>query len=96
MIKSELLKQVKKIHLNTSEEVLKKLEVESEVLLKKIDHLKSIDVNGIEPMSRIDETPISFLREDVEGEVFPRKFILENAPETVDNYVAIKKVVSND
>lgn len=96
MNKESVKKQVAKIHLNTKEEILVQLEKESEMFLKQIQLLKSINVDGVEPMTRINNEPISFLREDVEGETFAREKILANAPEAKGNFVALKKVVGND
>lgn len=96
MNKDQLKLQASKLHLDTQQEVLEAIDKEGESLLSQINALKQIDIEGVKPMTRVDETPISFMREDIPGETFDKEKLLANAPEVKDGFIVLKKVVSND
>lgn len=96
MNKEELKKQAAKLHLDTHDEILNAIEKEGDELLAQINALKSIDISGVTPMTRVDETPVSLFREDVPGKAFEKEKLLENAPLDKAGYIVISKVVGND
>ena len=96
MNRDQLKLQASKLHLATQQDVLEAIDKEGEELLSQINALKQIDIEGVKPMTRVDETPISFMREDIPGETFAKEKLLANAPETKDGFIVLKKVVSND
>lgn len=96
MNKAELKKQAAKLHLDTHDEILNAIEKEGDQLLAQINAMKSIDVSGVKPMLRVDETPITLFREDIPGETFDKDKLLKNAPESKAGYIVLAKVVKND
>lgn len=96
MNKKDLKKLSELLLFNLDEKVIEILEQEYKTLDRKILEMHSIDVNGVEPMRRIDESEHTFLREDVEGDVLETSKLLSNSEETFGNYISISKVVKND
>lgn len=91
--------QTKTIKLIPSDEVLNMLEQEAAKLQKSIDLLKTVNVDEVRPMVRVDETPTSFLREDVANLVhstLPQEDVLANAPLREGAFIAIRKEAKND
>lgn len=54
-----------------------------------IELLNSIDTEKVVPMSWVDPTPISYLREDIPGECLSRDKLLSNSPESEDGFIVI-------
>lgn len=96
MNREKLIEQAKKLCLETSKKVLDKLEFEFETIMNEIDHLKKIDVSGVEPMARPFEQLTHYLREDVPGQTMPLDTLLKNASSKKDNMITMKKVLKND
>lgn len=91
------LKQISNsLKFEANDKVVKQIEDLYIDLEKKIEQMKSIDTDGVSPMSRIDDTPITFLREDVVGQPLPKETILNNASVTEGDFVVINKGGSND
>lgn len=86
----------KKIMIKVDDQVSKKLSEDWHILEKQIEELKAIDTTGIEPMVRIDSTPDNILREDIPGKSLSKDKVMKNAPKTLDGFIEVPKVVSND
>ena len=65
-------------------------------LEKQIELMKLIDTKNVEPMTRVDNNPINFLREDIVGEHLAKDLILKNASSSDKDFVVINKGDSND
>lgn len=76
--------------------VIRQIKELYEELELKINLLKKIDTKNVEPMTRIDNTPITFLREDIVGEHLSKTIILSNAPSSDENFVIINNGGSDD
>ncbi|UUD37006.1 glutamyl-tRNA(gln)amidotransferase subunit C [Mycoplasmopsis californica] len=58
------------------------------------DLIKSMNVENVEPMFLVDESPILLMREDVETDNYlSKETILKNANRKNKDYVVVKKVV---
>ena len=66
---------------------------EYEYHAKRINSMKNINTENIEPMVRIDDSETIFLREDIVGKTLDKKIILKNAPIEKNGFIALKKVV---
>ncbi len=65
---------------------------ELSTIIDLMDQLATVDVEGVEPMFSV--TPMAaHWREDVVNDGGRREDILANAPETVDGFFAVPKVV---
>ena len=51
--------------------------------------LKSIDTTGVEPMVRINDEPITFLREDTPTQALNKKELLNNSSEHDEDFIII-------
>lgn len=97
MDKEKVRQVAKSIMFDIDDKVLDSLTEFFEEHLKAIDDLKSIDTEGVLPMTRIDNTPISFLREDTPEKALDKEKLLSNAGETFKGYVVVpKKEAQND
>lgn len=96
MNKKILLEQIKKIHLNPSEEIISKIVKDAEKFEKAINDLKSIDTKDVKPLYRVDETLTTFLREDKAKNTLEKDSYLSQAPKTKAGYVLIDKVVGDE
>ncbi len=91
--KDHLIKLSKSLKFDLKDEVKKEILNLYEDLNKKIINMQKINTDFVEPMVRIDDESISFLRDDIPGETLNKKIILNNAPNTEDGYIVIKKEV---
>lgn len=97
MNKEKVREVAKSIMFDIDDTVLESLTQFFEEHLKDLENLKSIDTESVEPMTRIDNSPISFLRDDVETESLAKEKLLANAKSTQHGYVCIpKKEANND
>lgn len=96
MLQNKFEKMANKIYINASEDVIVSLSKEYEFIQNNIEQLKKIDVEGIEPMSRISK-PISFeeLREDeIDNKIYLDKdILLNNSKDKNENFVLMKRII---
>ncbi len=67
--------------------------IEFEVFNDQVMGFQAIDTTGVEPMVYPFDNPTSFLREDEDVSELSLEAVLVNAPEKVDNYFVVPKVV---
>ena len=96
MNKDEMMKVAESINLVPTDDVIKSLENLFDGLNKDIENMRNIDTSNVKAMNFVDESPISFLREDVVGNHLDKKKILENAHYKDEDFVIIPKGGSND
>ncbi len=89
----ELVKIANTLQLEPTNEVLSGLEKDAVKIEENLKCLKSINVDNVEPMFRVDDTPISFLREDRPGETLTKEQVIKNAKTKTGDFITIKKVV---
>ena len=78
--------------LDLSEEELSTFEGQLTPILKHIDTLSALDVEGIEPTAH--PTPVfDVLREDTNRAGLGPEALLQNAPESAQNQIRVSKVV---
>jgi aspartyl-tRNA(Asn)/glutamyl-tRNA(Gln) amidotransferase subunit C len=78
----------------TSEE-LKKLSTDLKKILSYVEQLQQIDTSKITPLSHVLEDITPFTRDDVEGELLPRKDFLDNAPDQIGGLVRFPPVLKS-
>lgn len=96
MNKDEMIKIAESINLVPTDDVIKSLGKLFDGLNEDIDNMRNIDTSNVKAMHFVDESPISFLREDVVGKHLDKKKILENAHYKDDDFVIIPKGGAND
>lgn len=96
MDKNKLKEVSNSLKFEANDEVVKQIEGIYSELEQKIKLLKNINTDNVQPMTRVDNTPISFLREDTVGEPLKKELILQNAPKSDKDFVVIGEEVSND
>lgn len=67
--------------------------IEFEAFNDQVMGFQAIDTTGVEPMVYPFDNPTSFLREDEDVSELSLESVLVNAPEKVDNYFVVPKVV---
>ncbi|MGL4343379.1 MAG: Asp-tRNA(Asn)/Glu-tRNA(Gln) amidotransferase subunit GatC [Metamycoplasmataceae bacterium] len=92
MTKEEFLNLSKKVLVNADSDVLEQLEKEYNFICKNLEHLRSINVDNVLPMSRISPT-INHLRDDVVGPICEKEEVLSNASNHDNDYVIIKRTI---
>ncbi|MGL6125132.1 MAG: Asp-tRNA(Asn)/Glu-tRNA(Gln) amidotransferase subunit GatC [Metamycoplasmataceae bacterium] len=92
MTREKFISMTKKIFIDIDENVLNSLQNEFYFIQENMEKIKNINIEGIEPMARIS-SPISFLREDIEGPALEKEKLLSNAIEHNDDYVIMKRIL---
>lgn len=92
MTKEKFMNMAKKILIDIDDNVLLSLEKEFNFIDNNMNNIKNINIDGIEPMSRISP-PITFLREDIEYPGLAKKKLLSNAFNSNEDYVIIKRIL---
>lgn len=90
---NELDKLAKLCRIACSEEEKKALQVQLTNILKYVDQLNEIDVEGVEPCYRVLETLSNVMREDEVGETLSRELFLANAPAHVGGMIRVPPVI---
>jgi aspartyl-tRNA(Asn)/glutamyl-tRNA(Gln) amidotransferase subunit C len=90
--KQEIEKLAKLARLEFSPEDLEKLQGSLGSLVEYLDTLKQINLDGVEPMTAVDDAPRP-LRPDVLGAMLPKDKALMNAPEVNLEHFSIPKVI---
>ncbi len=81
-----------------SEEELELYSKQLEVILEYMDKLSDVDTSGVEPVSSIimlykNVKVEPYYREDIPQDNGCQKEILDNAPQRVNNYFKVEKVI---
>ncbi|MHA0272583.1 Asp-tRNA(Asn)/Glu-tRNA(Gln) amidotransferase subunit GatC [Mycoplasma sp. 48589B] len=94
--REKLIDIVQSLMLRPSDDVLDKILVSWEQIQTELEGLNNLNLDNLEPMERINEDlHIDLLREDIEDDSYSitQENILTNAPATIDEFVALTKVV---
>lgn len=96
MDRKKIIELANLIKINPTEEVLNLLESEFNSIKKMLDKLDDLDVENLEPMSHIDETPVDLLREDVvENFESNKEILLKNSKDSTEDFVKIERVIND-
>ena len=92
--RDELLKLAALARLRLNEDEIERFKRDIAEMLEYVKTLDEVDISGIEPESQPLVTG-NVLREDLVQPSLPVNEALKNAPEQVDNYFKVPKVVDN-
>lgn len=92
--REELLKLAALARLRLDEAEIGKFQHDIAEMLEYVKTLQQVDTSGIEPVSSAPESG-NVLREDLVKPSLPVEEALKNAPDRVDNYLKVPKVVDN-
>ncbi len=92
--REELLKLAALARLRLDESEIGQFQHDIAEMLEYVKTLEQVDTSGIEPLSPAPDTG-NVLREDLVKPSLPVDEALKNAPERVDNYLKVPKVVDN-
>jgi aspartyl-tRNA(Asn)/glutamyl-tRNA(Gln) amidotransferase subunit C len=92
--RDELLKLAALARLRLDETEIGRFQHDVAKMLAYVKALDQVDTSGSEPLSQDSDTG-NVLREDLVQPSLPVEEALKNAPERVDNYLKVPKVVDN-
>lgn len=93
----KLLDSSNELKFENTKEVDKQLHDLYSELSFDIEKMKKINTDGVIPMTRVDNSPINFLREDVaKEESLTKEQLLSNAPSSDEDFVIINNGGSHD
>ncbi|MCK5806768.1 MAG: glutamyl-tRNA amidotransferase [Mycoplasmataceae bacterium] len=93
----KLLDSSTELKFENTKEVEKQLTELYDVLSSDIEKMKKINTDNVEPMTRVDNSPINFLREDVvKDESLTKEQLLSNAPSNDEDFIIINNGGSHD
>lgn len=96
-INKDIIKQLSEtIMIDLTEKEIEDSLSELSVLDNQINHLKSIDTSGIEPMIFPFEESVNYLRDDEESHVLSIQEVLLNAPDKEDQFFKVAKVETEE
>jgi len=90
--KNTILKIAKLCRIKISEQETEELSTQLSSILDWVEQLNEVDTNKVEPLSNISRAKLP-LREDKEISEDKSNEILKNAPEKLENYFVVPKVV---
>ena len=91
-IKNTTLKIAKLCRIRVNDEDIKELSAELSSILDWVEQLNEVNTDNIEPLSNVSSSELP-LRKDEENSDDNSKEILSNAPEKIENYFVVPKVV---
>ena len=91
MNNKDIIKIAKFTKLNINKDISNEIKIFYSNLEININKMKKINIDNVEPMTRINNEPISFLREDVvkKEQNISKKYILLNASHSQDDFVVV-------
>ncbi len=78
--------------LSLSDEELTKYAGQMKNILTFVEQLGEVDTRNVEPLANVANIPL-FLREDVANDGGYQNAVLANAPESVEGYFVVQKIV---
>lgn len=91
--KEQIVKLSNNLMFELTDKEIENILIEFEVFNDQVMGFQAIDTTGVEPMVYPFDNPTSFLREDEDVSELSLEAVLVNAPEKVDNYFVVPKVV---
>ncbi len=90
----DFIKLANKIYISPDKKTLEYLKVEYNEINEGLEKLKLIDIEGVEPLTRISKN-INFLREDIVDESIKleKQVALNNAKEKDNNFIIMKRIL---
>ena len=93
----KLLDSSTELKFENTKEVEKQLLDLYDELRSDIEKMQKIDTSNVKPMTRVDNSPITFLREDVvKEESLTKEQLLSNAPSSNEDFIIINNGGSHD
>lgn len=96
MNKKRILKISNSLKFNINDEAAQEILDSYNEFEKAFNKLKKINTDNVKPMTRIDDSYISFLREDKVENTFSKEKFLKNAPNKDKNYIIVNKEEFDD
>ena len=96
MDKKRILEISNSLKFNINDEAAQEILDSFNEFEKEFNKLKEINTNNIKPMTRIDDSYISFLREDKIKNELSKEDFLKNAPNKDKDYIILNKEELND
>ncbi len=90
--KNTTLKIAKLCRIRVNDEDIQELSAELSSILDWVEQLNEVNTDNIEPLSNVSSSELP-LRKDEENSDDNSKEILSNAPEKIENYFVVPKVV---
>ena len=90
--KNTTLKIAKLCRINIKDSEIEELSAQLSSILDWVEQLNEVDTTNIEPLNNISMSDLP-LREDIENNIDNSKDVLLNAPEKLENYYVVPKVV---
>ena len=90
--KNTTLKIAKLCRVKVEEQEIEELSSQLSAILDWVEQLKEVNTDNIEPLSNVSLSTLP-LREDKESSKDISKDVLSNAPEKLENYFVVPKVV---
>ena len=91
--REQIIKLSKNLTFELTEDEIDNILEEFETFNHQVMGFQTIDTTEVEPMVYPFENPTTFLREDEEVSELSLEAVLLNAPESVDEYFVVPKVV---
>jgi len=92
-IKKEVILKLERLaKLKLSDNEKEEIGADLEKILTMIDKLEEIDTKGVEPLVYVHEE-VNVLREDSEEGMLEIEKAMANAPNRIDNYFAVPKII---
>ncbi|MBN3535054.1 Asp-tRNA(Asn)/Glu-tRNA(Gln) amidotransferase subunit GatC [Mycoplasma procyoni] len=97
MKREKIIELAKILKLTPTEEVIASLEKEANQIFKMLDDFKQINVEGVEPLTRLSEIQdFNFREDEAEDYTENKEIILKNAPKKNEDFVVLERVINND
>ncbi|PPR46504.1 MAG: Glutamyl-tRNA(Gln) amidotransferase subunit C [Alphaproteobacteria bacterium MarineAlpha5_Bin9] len=90
--KNTTIKIAKLSRLKLDNKEIDELSIELSTILDWVEQLNEVDTNNIEPLSNVSSAELP-LRKDLEESQNNSENVLSNAPEKLENYFVVPKVV---
>ena len=90
--KNTILKIAKLCRVRVKEEEIEELSSQLSSILDWVDQLNELNTDNIEPLSNVSMSKLP-LRKDIEDNKDKSNDVLSNAPEKLENYFVVPKVV---
>lgn len=89
--KDSLIIESQKIFVKPQKDVIEGIRKSSEFIKEKIDELKEINIENIEPLFWVETKPVTWMREDIASETMKQEDVLKNAPEVTGDFISLNR-----
>jgi aspartyl-tRNA(Asn)/glutamyl-tRNA(Gln) amidotransferase subunit C len=93
LTREDVLKLARLARLDVSEDEVKEFSAELSAILQYVEHLQSVDVNGLKPTNQVTGLTNVMRKDTIKDYGYKPAELLKNVPQTQDGHIKVRRMI---